>query len=137
MFSRCSRFRVGYNARMALVPSHIRNDLAALQAFIAENLEYQVEGDPSLAILMAKRVMLGSQILKMARPAELSQGGYGKGSGFGQVYDNPYLEKLEKDAKAFLTSQGALVPAAGADLFGFFEGDARGFSDPLPLAACE
>jgi hypothetical protein len=69
----------------------------------------------------------------------MSQGGYGKGSGFSQEYEPNALEKMQKDAMAWLASRGQVDLGQASKMFGFFEGDGReyqrGFCEEVTRAS--
>lgn len=102
-------------------------DPAELMRFVSVNLHYAMEEDSDTAVLMAKRVWAGSERLLVLAPAEMQQGGVGRGSGFSAVFETKYWVQARDQAKAFVETYAPVRSAPGSRMFGSFAADARFF----------
>lgn len=76
---------------------------------------------------MAKQCVVALKQLQLVRPAEMQQGGVGRGSGFSIAWDPPAIQRLIEEAEQFIASRSGAL----AGYFGDFAPDLRFMQSPL------
>ena len=102
---------------MSLVPPIQRP--SQIQQVVLANLDYAEESDAAIALVKARKVIQGLRQLMLVRPAEMQQGGVGRGSGFSMAWDPQGIHTLIAEAKAFVTQRTTSL----VDVFGVYAAD--------------
>jgi hypothetical protein len=111
---------------MSIVPINLRP--SQLQRFVQENLDYAEESDSVIALVKAKRCRAGLRQLRLVRPADIQQGGVGRGSGFSMSWDPASIKTLTEEVSQWIAQR----EGGAARMFGVFHADTRDIQSPFP-----